>query len=252
MANPERYATVQQLRDEGLPGDASTVTTDAQALILLERASQLVEQTTKGNLFYEVSGTYIFDGNNSYLLHMPLAIISVTSLTINGESSELDSESYRVYNNRVPPQDNRKNPKIELRKTGQPSIFTGLKSRKFLKGFDQTVVGSFGYLEADDSVPAVVNECVIAIVMMTHRSLYFRFGFDSGGGGGPGPVLGPLKRERTDDHETEWWQTDTAYTEIGLVVPQYVHGRLKMYRAPQKMVTQNFRFEPTEVNTNGN
>lgn len=249
MSDPERYATVAELRAEGLPGDATTATTDAQAAILLERASQLVEQLTR-NLFYEVSGTWIFDGNNSYILHMPLPIIEVTSLTINNESVELDSSAYRAYIGRTPPQDDRKNPKIELRNTQDPSIFTtGYKSRKFYKGFDQTVVGKFGFLEPDDSVPAAINECVIAIVMMTHRDMYERFGFDSGGGGGPGPIMGPLKREKTDDHETEWWQTDTAYTEANMIVPQYVHGRLKMYRAPQRMMTQNVRFEPTEIST---
>lgn len=250
MADPERYATVAQLRAEGLPGDASTPTTDAKALILLERANQIVEKLTR-NLFYEVSGTYIFDGNNSYLLHMPLPIIEVTSLTINNESSALDANSYRVYNNRTKPQDDRDNPKIELRRVDSPSIFTGFKARKFLKGLDQTVVGSFGYLESDDTVPAAVNECVMAIVMMTNQDLFTRFAYDSGGGAGPGAILGPLKREKTDDHETEWWQSDTGYTEINMVVPQYIHGRLKMYRAPTKIATQNFRFEVTEVRSNG-
>ncbi len=246
MPNPERYATLQQLRDEGLPGDASTDVTNEQALILLGRASELIERLTR-NLFYEVSGTFIFDGNNSYLLHLPLAIIEVTSLTINNETTALASTDFRAYTGRVLPQDDRYNPKIELRRSAETSIFTGFKTRRFLKGYDQTIVGRFGFLESDGSTPLVVNECVIAIVMTTWKSLYERFGINDGGGGGPGPMIGPLKREKTDDHEVEWWQADTGNVEQGLVVPQYIHGRLKLYRGPQAMRVTSFRFEFGEI-----
>lgn len=245
MPDPERYATLQQLRNEGLPGDASTDVTNAQAIVLLDRASELVERLTR-NLFYEVSGTFIFDGNNSYLLHLPLAIIDVTSLTINNESSALQTTDYRAYKGRILPQDDRYNPKIELRRSTTPSIFTGYEARKFLKGYDQTVVGKFGFLDSDGDTPSVVNECVIAICMTTWKSLFERFGAYDGGGGGPGPMGGPLKREMTDDHEVEWWQGDTGNVEQGLVVPQYIHGRLKLYRGPPVMRVTAFRFETGE------
>jgi hypothetical protein len=243
--DPERYATITQLRLEGLPGNGSTFVTDAQCLILLSRASELVESLTGGNLFYEVTGTYTFDGNNSYLLHMPLAIRSITSLKINNETTALDTGEYRVYNGNIPPQDNRHNPKIELRRTVQPSVFTGFTPKRFLKGYDQVIEGTFGFLDSVGEVPATVTECTIAIVMMTHKTLYDRFGLYDGGGGGPGPMGGPLKKERTDDHEVEWWQGDTGNTETGMVVPQYVYGRLKMFRAPQKMMVTTHRFEVT-------
>lgn len=246
MPNPERYATLQQCRDEGLTGGPSQVVTDKQVLILLGRASELVERLTR-NLFYKVSGTFVFDGNNSYLLHLPIAIVEVDSLTINNETTPLASTDYRAYNGSLLPQDNRYNPKIELRRSAESSIFTGFKTRRFLKGYDQTIVGSFGYLDSDGKTPTVINECVIAIVMTTWRSLYERFGINDGGGGGPGPMSGPLKREKTDDHEVEWWQGDTGNVEQGLVVPQYIHGRLKFYRGPSEMRTTSFRFEYGEV-----
>lgn len=242
MADPERYATVKQLRDEGLPGDAGTEVTDAQALILLSRASELIERLTR-NLFYEVQGTFVFDGNNSYLLHLPLALIDVDSLYINNETTALGTTDYRAYTGRQTPQDDRYNPKIELRRSSESSIFTGIRTRKFLKGYDQTLIGRFGFLESDGSTPVVINECVIAIVMTTWKSLFDRFGLYDGGGGGPGPMGGPLKREKTDDHEVEWWQGNTGNAEQGLVVPQYIHSRLKLYRSPPVMRTTAFRFE---------
>lgn len=239
MANPERYATIQQLREEGL---SDTLVSNGKAITLLRRASELVEKITR-NLFYETEGTFIFDGNNSYLLHLPLALIEVTSLTINNESSALGSSDFRAYTGRALPQDDRYNPKVELRRTQEASIFTSFKSRKFLKGYDQTIVGKFGFLEPDGSTPATINECVIAIVMMTWQTLFARFGYDSGGGGGPGPMIGPLKRERTDDHEVEWWQGNTGNTDSGMIVPQYIHGRLREFRGPPTMMVTAFRFE---------
>lgn len=239
MAVEEKYATVQQLRDEGLPGDATTVVKDAQALILLERANQLVEQIT-GNIFYKSAGTFVFDGNNSYLLQLPLAIVTITSLKINNDTVALDSGEYRVYNGRAKPTDDRYNPKIELRRNVQPSIFTGGASQRFFKkGFDQTVVGEFGFLEPDDSVPAVINECIIAIVMMTFQTLFERFAYTDGG---PGPLPGPLKKEKTDAHEKEWWGTVQGLVDSDMIVPQYVHSRLKLYKRPIGIRATNARW----------
>lgn len=245
MANPERYATIQQLRDEGLPGDAVNEVTDARALILLERASELVEKITNNNLFYEVSGTFVFDGTNSYLLQLPLAIIEVSSLKINNETVELPTTEYRVFNGKQPPNDDRHYPKIELRRNSPQSIYTTFSPTKFLKGYDQTIVGKFGFVEPDGSTPPAITECVMAIAMMTWEDLYYRFYVNGdGGGGGPGPMVGPIKREITDAHEVEWWQPDTGATEQGMIVPQYVHGRLKNYRAPIYIGVTTHRFTP--------
>lgn len=244
----ERYATIAQIRLEGLPGDATTDVKDDQVKVLLERANQLVEQLTNNNIFYASQGTFIFDGTNSYLLQLPLAIIEITELYINNETSPLETTRYRVFNGNAAPQDDRRNPKIELRNSAQPSIYIGTTNARFLKGYDQRIVGTFGFLEQETDpavfptgVPRPVNEAVIAIVMLTWRTMYERFGFDPSGGGPT--VLGPMKMEKTDDHQLEWWQSDTAFTEIGLVVPQYVHGRLKLYRAPQVMRVAAYRFE---------
>lgn len=237
MADAERYATVANLYDEGLP---QSLVKPAQAKILLERASQLVEQIT-GNIFYRSAGTFVFDGNNSYLLQLPIPVLTVTNLYINNDTVALETTEYRVYNGRAKPNDDRWNPKIELRRNVQPSIFTGGASQQFFKkGFDQTIEGEFGFLESDDTVPAQINECVIAIVMMTFQSLYERFANTEGGG--PGPLPGPLKREKTDFHEKEWWQSSQGLTDIDMIVPQYVHGRLKLYRRPIAVRATNARW----------
>lgn len=237
MADPERYATVQQCRDEGLVegGDGPS---DDNVKVWLDRASELVEQATR-NFFYEVSGTVIFDGNNGHILHLPYPIREVTSLTVNGDDAPLDAGAYRAYIGNSPLADYRKNPKIELRQGTYGSIYSGSAGLplKFLKGLDQTIVGKFGYLDPplpggmDDRVPPIVNEVVMAIVMTIAVNLYSRFGYKGVGTEG-GLLIGTLKRERTDDHEVEFHKVDdTTMLEGSLFVP-YIENRLRMFKAP--------------------
>lgn len=237
MADPERYATVQQIRDEGLE-ESSDGPSDDQVKTWLDRASQLVEKTTR-NFFYEVSGTVTFDGNNSHILHLPYPVREVTSLKINGDDTALDTDQFRAYIGNTPLADYRQNPKIELRQGTAGSIYSGTAGLplKFMKGLDQVIEGKFGYLDPPlptgtaDRVPPVVTEVVIAIVMTIAVSLYERFGYKSIGTDG-GVLIGTLKREKTDDHEVEFHKVDdTTLTEGTLFVP-YIENRLKIFKAP--------------------
>ena len=234
MADPERYATVAEVRAEGLSADPPT---DAKIKEWLDKANQLVEKVTR-NFFYEISGTVIFDGNNSHILHLPYPIRSVTSFKVNGSDEALDEAQYRAYIGNTPIADYRRNPKIELRYGTSSSIFTGTigQSLKFLKGLDQTIEGTFGYLDppiasaVTDRIPPVVKECVIAIVCSTAVDLYDRFGYQAVGPGGA--LIGTLKREKTDDHEIEFHEVDDSTLLEGNVFVPYIENRLRMFKAP--------------------
>lgn len=225
------YIDVTDLRDEGLP---STVT-DARANVLIDRAEALVETITR-NYFRNVSGTFVFDGNNTYILHLPIAIITITSLTINDQTSALDTSYYQVWNGRQIPQDDRRNPKIVLKNSNGSSIFTsGFNSDLFLKGTNQTVVGEFGFLEPDDSVPLPIKEACIGIALLQaseenwYESLI-----------GMGGVYGGKIRERTDDHEIEWG--DTTKQPGRTMFPAPIWNRLMMYQAPRTMKIPTVRW----------
>lgn len=231
-AQSEDYATYEQCKAEGLPSSID----ETRCKVLLDRANELVEYITR-NFFREVSGTFTFDGNNSHILQLPVPIISVTSLKINNDTTALDTNLYRVWNGRQKPQDDRRNPKIELRNTSlTTSIWSsGVSTSIFYKGLDQVVEGKFGYLESDDSVPQIVTECVIALVMIMSEQLYPKFY------GRPGNIAGPIVRERTDDHELEW---RSSVRDIpNYIVPKYIEDRLILVRAPTNMAVPNIRWE---------
>ncbi len=230
-ADSEDYATYEECQAEGLPSSVNEVRTK----ILLDRANELIESIT-GNYFRAVTGTFTFDGNNSYILPMPLPIISVTSLKINNDTTALDTGLYRTWSGRQKPQDDRKNPKIELRNTSVSATLysTGTTVSKFYKGMDQVVVGSFGYLESDDTVPRVVNEVTIGLVLIIAETLYPKYY------GRMGTINGPVVRERTDDHELEW---RSSVRDIpNYIVPKPLEDRLMLVKRPTIMVVPNSRW----------
>ena len=224
------YISIQDLRNEGLP----TTVTDSRALTLIQRAEVEVENFTR-NFFREVSGTFIFDGNNTHLLHLPLPIIEVTSLTVNEMDTELDTDYYRVFNGRQRPNDDRKNPKIVLKKVdNSTSIFVFGDVDKFLKGLDQTVVGSFGFLEPNDSVPIPVKEAVMGLALLgADSTIYERLlGLDN--------TTGPKISEKTDNHEIQW--ADLSKKQGRVSMPLWIQNKLAPYIAPRKMGTPIVRY----------
>jgi hypothetical protein len=165
---------------------------------------------------------------------MPRPIIEVTSLTINNSDTVLSTDDYKVYNGRQKPNDDRKNPKIELRRSSASSIYTrSFNTDKFWKGYDQTVIGKFGYLEPDGDPPHAIKESVIALVILMAETLYPKFH------GRLGQIVGPVVRERTDDHEIEW---RSSVRDIpNYIVPKYIQDRLMLYRSPAFMTVPSTR-----------
>ena len=117
------YATIEDVRDEGLLDTDGSGPNDTLVAGWLLDAQDMVDRVSR-NHFEEISGTFIFDGTNSQYLHLPLPIIEVTSLKVNNDTVVLDPDLYRVYSGRTPLQDDRKNPKIELRMKDRVTIPT--------------------------------------------------------------------------------------------------------------------------------
>ncbi len=223
----ESYAKVKDLRTQGLPDTIK----DPEARRLLLLASQMVEKNTR-NIFREEVGVFTFNGNNGYILHLPIPIIEVTSLKVNNSVTELSSDFYRAYMGRGFPTDDRRNPKIELRRASDATTIYTTSSTVdvFLKGSDQVVDGKFGYLEPDDSVPEAIKEAVLVLAIQHIYPLYCVYG---GGIAGTAGSSGPVKKEKTDDHEKEWHNISSGQTIDDGFWPPIVKTLLKPYRAPR-------------------
>lgn len=223
---------VTDVRCEGLP---QSIADDEKVEGYILDATELIETIT-GNIFEKRTGTFVFDGTNSHLLQLPIPLVSVTSLKINGIDAAIDPLWYKAFTGRQKPNDDRHNPKIELRTmvSGSAStLFSGLK-RVFQKGLDQTIEGDWGYLEADDSTPRIVKQVAIGIVMTMADPMFDRYS------GGRGATVGPMVSEKTDGHELKWGATKR---DIGdYVLPQVLEDRLRKYRRPTVMGVPEVRW----------
>jgi hypothetical protein len=155
------YATVQELRDEGLSesqfGDEAL-----QRKILF--CSSLIDRWT-GRWFYPRALTLVLDGSGCDILQLGSPIISVDGVrvlsqsTLSSDAELLDITQLRVYNRHLSgllDPDDRNNPKIQWvapvigASTGRLLLPGGF----FPNGVQNVeVTGTFGYTDPDDAVP---------------------------------------------------------------------------------------------------
>lgn len=235
------YVTVGEVRAEGL---SSVPPNDNFIGNRIKKWEAIVERYT-GLVFREIDpGEVSFDGNNSDILHFNVPIISFTSLKINDRTTELDPDSFQVFNGRGPLSinDDRHNPKIKLTPL-RDSIFTP-GGEVFVKGASQRVTATWGFVEADGSTPQPVKDAIIQLVIRDHAG-YFDQSF---GGATPSSAV-PVQRERTDDHEIEYadMQMDITADRYGSLLPRDIRAMLAMYRRPLALgAPEPKRFIPYE------
>lgn len=222
------YVLVSEVRAEGLTDDPPT---NNQIGNRIKKWETIVEQWT-GQVFREIDpGELTFDGNNSYLMHFSLPLITVTSVKINGDDTELDTTQWRAFTGRQVPQDDRKNPKIMLLAANASiyttSIFTG--GGVFVKGADQKITATWGYLEPDGECPQPIKDSIIQLVIRDFAGY-----FDQYFGGMSPPSGAPTQRERTDDHEIEYagMSMDITADRWGSLIPRDIRAVLSMYKRP--------------------
>lgn len=162
-SDPGLYVTLQDIRDEGYDDDDIS---DDRALVLSYGWQNWIEHMT-GQWFSPKELTFDIDGNGSRVLWLNVPIISLTSLYINDDfTNELDSSYYTVYN-RIRPEDDRKNPRIKLKRQSS-SIFSSGSNRVFQTGdLNQRLIGTFGYVEEDGSTPFIVKRAILTLIALT-------------------------------------------------------------------------------------
>lgn len=199
---PGLYITVADIRAEGL--DAS-VASDGEVLAAIILWQQMIERATR-QWFDERAIVLKLDGTDSDALHLPVPIITCDYIKINDEATNLDTDSYRVYNGRDLP-DDRKNPRIKLRnEQARSDIYTSSvfgRLLKFRKGRqNQEVSGTFGYTEPDGSTPELIKRALTKLVIeKLAKPIY------SGSGSAPTPpppIVGNLLEEWTDGHKKKY------------------------------------------------
>lgn len=164
MPYTPKYVTVQEIRDEGV---TEAQANDARVESVLQRVESMIEEAT-GLWFESRSLSLELDGTDAKFLWFNVPIITITSLKINDDTVDLDTANYRVYNRRGFPQDDRRNPKIELI-TVRRSVFDGpvedsASLRIFRKGKVQAVEGTFGWTETDGACPEGIKWCIKRLV----------------------------------------------------------------------------------------
>ena len=241
-----RYITAADVLSEG--GSASVPRINAR----IAKWEYIVDRLTRNYFAVLEPGELTFDGNNSRILHFNIPLIEVTSMKINDEDVELDTDEYTAYTGMTPIQDDRYNPKIALRGTNKDSIFRKTRAM-FIKGLDQKVTGKWGFVEPDPDNPGSYKppeaiKAVVTRLVILDLEGYFDQATGSGSGIGGG-VVSPLRRERTDDHEVEYMKT----TDVRLtwaMLPKDIYDMMMLYRCPLLITSPDPRIFRSVIDLN--
>ena len=228
------YVTVQDLRDFGLTEETASDQQVAAAIVLW---SQVIDKIC-GQWFEPRAVTFRLDGSGVDVLHVPVPIISISSLKVNGESVALATDRYVAYTSRTIP-DDRLNPRIRLGSAG--SYWTRGMGPSYAIGIqNQTVTGIFGYVEDDLSTPAPIKYALMKLISEKLKNPP-NASEDQPPDEGLG-LQGPVIEETTDGHSRKWANVAVKMTRPGIAAgitsdPE-INAILLMYRrAPMIAVT---------------
>ncbi len=196
------YITVAQVRTEGV-----TVAEAADSVVLAKIAlyTQLVDRLTR-QWFNRRDVVITAEGKNSNLFQLDIPIIEVDLLRINhhlpSTAGELiDPSLFTAFNSRTKHSDDRRNPRIKML-ANRGSIF-GNFGRTFRRGLLTDITGKFGFIEPDGTTPLAIQEAMLRLVIRNIKNpiLGSVSGSESGG------AVGPRRREKTDLHEIEFFES---------------------------------------------
>lgn len=183
------YATVQSMRDEGIP---ATLVSDARMQEILARVSSFIDCVT-GRSFAPKAKTIKLDGNGgrALLLHEPIIAISnvvLDSSPFSPSDLPIYSDLYRVYNRHLTQclfhPDDRENPKIEFFHTSTDVLQTraGISFTRLIWPVGQqnvTITGIFGYTDPDGSTTGRTPLLIArAAQLLAMREIYTLAEFD--------------------------------------------------------------------------
>lgn len=195
---------------------------------LVQESMDLIDNRT-GQFFNKREGEFKIKGRNTRLMQLPVPIIAIDELLINSTNTKLtegEDFDYVAFKGRGQPQDDRRNPKIELGiGNGSTSIYTGtVTTRLFMNNALTKLTGSFGFLEQDGSTPALIKKATLILTMLTINT-------PTGGSVSLTEGTGPLKRLKVDLHEQEFFEassnkdsvqsSDSGNAEVDNIIAMY-------------------------------
>lgn len=173
----------------------------------------------------------LMEGNNTETLFFPVPILEITTLKKQKDSEILAADDYQVFNGRSFP-DDRRNPMLKLRRDSDDVMFIG--TGKFMRGVRAIITGIFGFLEEDGSTPLMIQRATLKLSLM----YYMRTLGESAEVAANSAELGPIKREKTDMHEIEYFDAratggkDSSASGSGLSGDDEVDDIIAAYKGP--------------------
>lgn len=192
--------SLDDLRAEGVTIETAD---EERYLERIETWQAWIEQVT-GLYFVPRQLTIDYDGTGTNLLQLPMPLVSLTYLYVNGDfDNAVDVDDFVAYTGRGGDdgRDDRRNPRVKL-VTTESSIFTGVgplcrTNAVFEVGEkNQRIEGTFGFVEPDGCAPRPIVYALKKLVVRTGKPLAL-----SGGTAGP---AGPVVEEETDRHRRKW------------------------------------------------
>lgn len=218
------YISLADLSNEGMVVSSAGDKTRAEKLIRV--ACAYFDKMT-GQWFDDRSFTadapLLLDGSGTRTLHLPVPIISVTDIKINGTA--INMSGVAVYNRRVP--DDRGNPRIVFKLDADYLEAAWFDGSLWPVGRQNiALVGHFGYMDWGDEgqriTPEPVKQAVLKMVMREMPKL----------GTGDGMMkrkLTDAKSETTDDHSYTLFDVASSGTVTG---DPEIDNVIAAYRAP--------------------
>lgn len=240
-ASPGTYISVQDIRDEGITVEMAG---DVRVQTYIEVWQAFLERACR-QWFNERALVLKADGTDSDTLHFGVPIITVEYVKLNNDTTALDANYYRVYNSRTYP-DDRRNPRIKLVSCDEyADIYTAPISAgrmKFRKGRqNQEIKGTFGFIEADGSTPAMIKRALTLLVI--EKLTKPPYVADPSLVPPPPPLItGIVLEEVTDNHSLKYAQAGGALTPrapglAGITSNQEILDIIRLYRAPIGVAT---------------
>lgn len=218
--NTGNYITIQQVRDAGVTvGQAS----DPEVTAAIALAMQTIDRGT-GQWFNSRALTIAFEGKNSNVLMLGVPILEIDEIKLNGESVPTPLVNFVIFNSRTYP-DDRRNPRIKIMRK-ERNIYTDTIHKSFHRGAITQIIGKFGFLEQDGSTPLLIQRATLKLAIKYATTDLVNDVAQAG--------TGPMKRERTDLHEVEYFEpsADAVQVGSGFTGDDEVDKIISMYRAP--------------------